>query len=269
MSDTRRVRRESQRKQAQHRLRRALAARRGGPRAKWYYRLLWSFSRRRVLYIVAALILVAVIVTPIYLTDKQAAATATAQVDATPAPTPTPVRSWAGEPDMTVKNNVKYTAVIQTAKGLIRAELAAADAPQLVNNFLFLANQGFYNTGHKLNQVTPNVRVDMGALNPDGSGGPGYGVALPDKAQPLPIGSLAFVPDASGKAGSRFTVALASQPAGSANLGVFGRVTDGLDLARQLTADDTLIRVTVNEQDLTPTAAAAPSPAPAAAPQTP
>ena len=215
-----------------------------------------------------ALFLVAVIVTPIYLTNNQTAAIATAQVESTPAPTPAPVRSWAAPPTMAVKDNVKYTAVVQTSKGLIRAELAAAEAPQLVNNFLFLTNQGFYNTGQKLNQVSANARVDMGALNPDGSGGPGYALDLPEARQPVPIGSLTFVADPSGKAGSRFAVTLATQAPGQVNLGVFGRVTDGLDIARQLTPEDTLIRVTVNEQDLTPPPPAA-APAPSASPQAP
>ncbi|MSQ28359.1 MAG: hypothetical protein EXR51_09525 [Dehalococcoidia bacterium] len=224
-----------------------------------------------MLYLVVALFLVAVIVVPVYLTgNPTAAAIATAQVDATPAPTPAPVRSWAAPPTMAVKDTVKYTAVIQTSKGLIRAELAAADAPQLVNNFLFLTNQGFYSTGQKLNQVSANTRVDMGALNPDGTGGPGYSMDLPEARQPVPIGSLTFVADPSGKAGSRFAVTLATQPPGPVNLGVFGRVTDGLDIARQLTPEDTLIRVSVNTQNLTPLPpAAAPSPAPSVSPQAP
>jgi peptidyl-prolyl cis-trans isomerase B (cyclophilin B) len=228
---------------------------------------------RRGLYLFAAALLVAVIVVPTAMSGSATTAVATPTVlpeDASPTPTTVPpVRSWASEPEHTLREQqVRYTAFIQTSKGIIRAELFAQEAPRLANSFVFLANQRYFDN-QKVNAVVPSTRVDMGAANPDGTGGPGYSVPLSLAA--TTIGSLAMVPEASGGAGSRFAIITASQAAG--NLGVFGRVIDGLDIARSLTTEDSVVRVAIETVNLappaTPTAAASPEPPAAATTPTP
>lgn len=265
MSNTRRLRRESQRQQAQLRLRRALAARRGGPRPPWYRRFLGGLRGRRGLYLFAAALLVAVIVVPTAMSGSATGVVATPTVlpeDASPTATAVPpVRSWASEPEHTLREQqVRYAAFIQTSKGIIRAELFAQDAPRLANSFVFLANQRYFDN-QKVNAVFPNTRVDMGAANPDGTGGPGYSIPL--SLTPSTIGALAMVPDASGEAGSRFAILTSSQAAG--DLGVFGRVIEGLDIARSLTTEDTVIRVAIETVNLAPPA----TPTPTAGPEAP
>src|SRR3989338_5580584 len=52
--------------------------------------------------------------------------------------------SWTAIPAMTINQSKKYTAVMETSKGNMTFELFAKDAPQTVNNFVFLSKEGFY-----------------------------------------------------------------------------------------------------------------------------
>ena len=63
----------------------------------------------------------------------------------TQAPTPTPKpKFYSAPPDMVIDQNKNYTAIIETAKGNITLQLFAKDVPITVNNFVFLARDGFY-----------------------------------------------------------------------------------------------------------------------------
>src|SRR5438105_4083234 len=72
----------------------------------------------------------------------------TATTDASGQPTTAPgsgqQKSWPQPPAMTIDPKKKYTAVIETTKGTMTAELYPQDAPITVNNFVFLARQGFF-----------------------------------------------------------------------------------------------------------------------------
>jgi PBP1b-binding outer membrane lipoprotein LpoB len=65
----------------------------------------------------------------------------------TPAPTPSPTKTprlYSAPPPMIIDTNKNYTAIIETEKGNITLELFAKDVPVTVNNFVFLAREGFY-----------------------------------------------------------------------------------------------------------------------------
>lgn len=66
-----------------------------------------------------------------------------------------------------------YTATINTSKGTMVAELFVDEAPQTVNNFVFLAREGFYD-GVIFHRVIPNFMIQGGDPTGTGSGGPGY-----------------------------------------------------------------------------------------------
>lgn len=66
-----------------------------------------------------------------------------------------------------------YTAVIATAKGTIEIELQPQYAPKTVNNFVFLAREGFYD-GVTFHRVIPNFMIQGGDPTGTGRGGPGY-----------------------------------------------------------------------------------------------
>ena len=74
---------------------------------------------------------------------------------------------------MTINVNKKYIATIKTEKGDIIIELYPDEAPVTVNNFVFLANEGFYN-GTTFHRVIPGFMAQGGDPTGTGTGNPGY-----------------------------------------------------------------------------------------------
>jgi len=80
---------------------------------------------------------------------------------------------WSVPPDMSLDLKKKYTAVLHTDKGDITIDLYAEKVPGTVNNFVFLARQGFYNNTI-FHRVIANFMVQGGDPTGTGTGGPGY-----------------------------------------------------------------------------------------------
>ena len=108
--------------------------------------------------IFAALLWVACIVQPSHTPPPTATLADPLRIADTPTPpavsTPTPslltvgdrtFKQWAQPPLMTIDPAAGHTAIIHTNKGAITLELFASEAPVTVNNFVFLAREGFYN----------------------------------------------------------------------------------------------------------------------------
>jgi len=74
---------------------------------------------------------------------------------------------------MTIDTSKQYTATIETKKGNVVLELFASDVPATVNNFVFLAREGFYD-GTTFHRVIPGFMAQGGDPTGTGSGGPGY-----------------------------------------------------------------------------------------------
>src|SRR5260370_22962331 len=74
---------------------------------------------------------------------------------------------------MQIDGSKKYTATFDTSLGTMKADLFVADAPLTVNNFVFLARQGFYD-GVMFHRVIPNFMAQTGDPTGPGPGGPGY-----------------------------------------------------------------------------------------------
>lgn len=82
-------------------------------------------------------------------------------------------KKYSAYPDMVIDAKKKYTARIDTTKGMIEVDLFADRAPQTVNNFVFLAKEGFYN-GLLFHRVIPDFMIQGGCPLGSGTGGPGY-----------------------------------------------------------------------------------------------
>ncbi len=82
-------------------------------------------------------------------------------------------KQYGSPPAMQIDPAKKYTAVMHTAKGDISIELFAAQAPITVNNFVFLAREGFYNNT-TFHRVIGGFMVQGGDPTGTGTGGPGY-----------------------------------------------------------------------------------------------
>ena len=76
-------------------------------------------------------------------------------------------------PPMQIDAAKHYTATIDTSLGTMKADLFASDAPMTVNNFVFLAQQGFYD-GVTFHRVIKDFMVQTGDPTGTGTGGPGY-----------------------------------------------------------------------------------------------
>ncbi|HRA00952.1 MAG TPA: peptidylprolyl isomerase, partial [Thermoflexales bacterium] len=74
---------------------------------------------------------------------------------------------------MAIDPKKKYTATIETNRGNIVIDLAAEHAPKTVNNFVFLAKEGYYD-GIAFHRVISNFMVQGGDPTGSGRGGPGY-----------------------------------------------------------------------------------------------
>src|SRR5215218_2366301 len=100
-------------------------------------------------------------------------------------------QQWPNPPAMAIDPTHRYTAVIETNKGTIRAELLPQDAPQTVNNFVFLARQGYYD-GVPFHRVISGFMIQTGDPTGTGGGGPGYRFADEPIRRDYAAGTLAM-----------------------------------------------------------------------------
>jgi cyclophilin family peptidyl-prolyl cis-trans isomerase len=154
---------------------------------------------------------------------------------------------YASPPPQTIDPTKSYRATIVTAKGTMEVSLDAQAAPITVNNFVFLANERFYD-GLTFHRVEPGFVIQGGDPNGDGSGGPGY--TIPDEASGLKHedGVIAMAKtSAPNSAGSQFYITLGAQPALDGRYTVFGKLTAGRDVAGTIAVGDIITRITIAE----------------------
>jgi cyclophilin family peptidyl-prolyl cis-trans isomerase len=170
----------------------------------------------------------------------QATVEGTATPEGTPSASPTAAtQRYSGPPPMTIDSSKSYFAIIHTEKGDIRVELFAQQAPQTVNNFVFLARDGFYN-GLTFFWVKPDFVAQTGDPEETGHGGPGYTIADENSGLPFQAGTLGMAKkgDEPNSAGSQFFITLADQPQLTGADTSFGQVVEGMDVLLLLTPRD-------------------------------
>jgi cyclophilin family peptidyl-prolyl cis-trans isomerase len=140
-------------------------------------------------------------------------------------------KQWNTEPAMSIDPNKRYTAKISTTLGDMEAELFPKDAPKTVNNFVFLAREGYYENV-KFHRVIKDFMIQGGDPTGTGAGGPGY--KFVDELQnPLTyeIGTLAMANAGPNTNGSQFFIVHGS--AGTSlpkQYSIFGKLTSGQDV---------------------------------------
>jgi cyclophilin family peptidyl-prolyl cis-trans isomerase len=147
-------------------------------------------------------------------------------------------RQFTDCPPMVIDPAKQYFATLQTDQGDILIELFADKAPLAVNNFVFLARNGWYD-GVTFHRVLPGFVAQTGDPSGTGYGGPGY--AFKNETSDLSFDQAGMVamanagPDSNG---SQFFITLA--PASQLNNGytLFGRVISGMDVVKKLTPRD-------------------------------
>ena len=139
---------------------------------------------------------------------------------------------------MTIDTSKQYVATLRTEKGDIVIELNAEKTPITVNNFVSLAERGFYKdtTFHR---VLPGFMAQGGDPTGSGSGGPGYTIEdeFTDLSHDRGVISMANT-GRPGTGGSQWFITLAPTPWLNGAHTVFGKVIDGMDVVDSLTLRD-------------------------------
>jgi cyclophilin family peptidyl-prolyl cis-trans isomerase len=140
-------------------------------------------------------------------------------------------KTYASPPPMSIDPNKAYTAVIKTSLGEMTAELYAKDAPNTVNNFVFLSKEGFYN-GVIFHRIIKDFMVQTGDPTGTGRGDPGYKFGDELKGpQTYTKGTLAMANAGPNTQGSQFFIC--HGPGAERlpkNYSIFGKVTGGIDV---------------------------------------
>lgn len=142
-------------------------------------------------------------------------------------------------PEQTIDPQAEYVAHIHTDKGEIVAELAADKAPKTVNNFVFLAQEGFYD-GVVFHRVIDDFMAQTGDPTGTGRGGPGYRFDdefHPDLRHDGP-GVLSMANAGPNTNGSQFFITHRATPWLDDKHAVFGHVVEGMDVVNSIPARD-------------------------------
>lgn len=146
-------------------------------------------------------------------------------------------QQWRSAPAMAIDPAKDYTAIMHTDKGDITIDLFAADAPQTVNNFVFLSRQGFYD-GVGFHRVIPNFMVQGGDPTGSGRGGPGYSFKDEHNKNKHETGTLSMANAGPHTNGSQFFICHAPQPHLDGRHTVFGKVREGMDVVNAIPPRD-------------------------------
>ena len=157
-------------------------------------------------------------------------------------------KQYQAAPALTIDPNKKYSATLDTSKGKITCELFAKDAPKTVNNFVFLAREGFYD-GTVFHRVIANFMVQGGDPTATGTGGPGY--RFEDETRNNPnkhkVGSLSMANAGPNTNGSQFFITHIVTDWLDGKHTVFGQVIAGQDVVNSIKQGDQLKAVVVEE----------------------
>lgn len=139
-------------------------------------------------------------------------------------------KTYDNPPEMNLNPASEYFANFVTGKGVIRARLFAEEAPETVNNFVFLARDGYFD-GTTFHRVIKDFMLQGGDPTGTGAGGPGY--KIPDEFGPglrhdRP-GLLSMANAGPNTGGSQFFITHVPTPWLDGRHAIFGEVTDGMD----------------------------------------
>ena len=149
-------------------------------------------------------------------------------------------KSYSGPPAMQIDPNKRYQAIFHTNRGDFTVDLFAQQAPVTVNNFVFLARDGFYN-GTTFHRVIKGFMAQGGDPTATGTGGPGY--KWNDEPGALALkhdgpGILSMANAGKNTNGSQFFITFGPTPHLNGKHAVFGRVVSGMDVVNSIRERD-------------------------------
>lgn len=147
--------------------------------------------------------------------------------DSTETPGGNVPKQWSSPPAMQLEDGKDYQAVLHTNKGDMTIDLFEGEAPNTVNNFVFLAEQGYY-SNVPFHRVIKSFMVQTGDPTGTGAGGPGYRFADEPVSRDYVRGTVAMANAGPNTNGSQFFIMHADNPLPK-NYTIFGQLTDGLE----------------------------------------
>ena len=158
-------------------------------------------------------------------------------------------KQYASAPAMSIDPNKAFVATFETSRGSIVVDLFPKEAPNTVNNFVFLAREGFYD-GTKFHRVIPDFMIQGGDPEGTGRGGPGYKFADEFKGNPHKHqrGTLSMANAGPGTNGSQFFITHVKTDWLDGKHTVFGQVRSGQEVVDSVKQGDVLKSVTIEER---------------------
>src|SRR3954451_24940426 len=157
-------------------------------------------------------------------------------------------KSYSAPPAFTIDTEKNYTATFNTSRGTIVCDLFPKDAPNTVNNFVFLARDGFYD-GTTFHRVIADFMIQGGDPEGSGRGGPGYRFEDETKNNPNKhkAGSLSMANAGPNTNGSQFFITHVATDWLNGKHTVFGQVRSGQEIVDAVKQGDTLTSVKIEE----------------------
>ena len=147
------------------------------------------------------------------------------------------MKKYNQPPEMTVDPAKTYTATIETNQGTMTAELFVEEAPMTVNNFVFLAGEGFYD-GTIFHRVIPGFMIQGGDPDGTGRGGPGYKFPNEPVKRDYDRGILAMANAGRNTNGSQFFI-MHNDYNLPPDYTIFGKLTSGEDVLDKIATTPT------------------------------
>jgi peptidyl-prolyl cis-trans isomerase B (cyclophilin B) len=156
-------------------------------------------------------------------------------------------KQWDNPPEMLIDPDNSYQAKMETSRGQIELELYPQYAPKTVNNFVFLAWEGYYD-GVTFHRVINNFMIQGGDPTGTGSGGPGYKFEDEVKGNPLrhEAGVISMANAGPNTNGSQFFITHSPQPHLDGKHTVFGKVIEGKDVVDSIKQGDQIISLEIS-----------------------
>jgi len=158
-------------------------------------------------------------------------------------------KQWNSAPEMQIDPEKSYGATMETDKGTIELELYPQHAPKTVNNFVFLARNGFYDD-LSFHRVIDNFMIQGGDPTGTGRGGPGY--QFEDEVDDNPLthekGAISMANAGPNTNGSQFFITHSPQSHLDGKHTVFGKVVRGQDAVDAICQGDQMTQVSITEK---------------------
>jgi cyclophilin family peptidyl-prolyl cis-trans isomerase len=165
-----------------------------------------------------------------------------------------PSHAYSAAPRQVIEHNVGYCAFIDTNRGVISVRLRPEHAPSAVNDFVYLAQHGFYD-GLTFYQACPAITgpscpagataAVTGDPSATGAGGPGYTVKADPVVGQYLFGAVAMYSTHPSALGSQLFISKGDSSMVARKYDIFGQVTDGIPALALLAKGDTILWIAV------------------------